>query len=696
MSRLAVCCCLAALWYAPLFAQPDSTDATADTTAEEEVTELDGMVVTATRTKRRLSDVPVSVSVIGRPEIESSPARNVDDLLLGEPGVSVKRLVGMGEGFPAQIIVRGVPGAYAANRMLVMVDGIPTNVASAPFMILNLVPMEAVDHVEFVRGPFSSLYGSNAFSGVLSIVTRQNREDAFDASLYYDFFPTFYNDVGLWSSGDIGPVTYMATGSLRGIDDVLGQDSENFEYADQRVLGRVQYWINDETSLTVHGRFFNCDQGFGFTEPDSGYPISVGNLAQTYLGGAGFATRFADRIDFRASGYGRKLAADYKSSAYDPLLIRTTSQLDTGGYVPSIWHSFTYDARLDVQATTPIGPWNSVTVGADYLYNSATFGTTYERETRTALYDGDYARIHNIGAFVQDEIEIGDRINAVPGVRIDYHTDAGTVLSPKLACSYRAFDWLHGRASFGRAFRAPSMVELYMPEQPVASGVRMMPSPYLEPEYINALDGGVEMEVGILSTTINGFGNWMKNLITPALKIDVGGGDQLVYHRNVSEAWSAGFEVALSARLHSMVTTHATYTYTDSWDASLLQPLEYVPAHMGNAGVNLHVPLGEKLSLSGSLTEYAVGERFYMEFEDDSVLYYANPVVDPDTDTKYLLPGQQTLKPYWRTDASLRVSYRERIYLSVTGMNLTDSKYRESGNVPAPGRMLSVKVGASI
>jgi outer membrane cobalamin receptor len=144
------------------------------------------MVISATRTARRLEDVPVSVSVIERPRIESAPVRNVDDLLITEPGVSVKRVVGMGEGIPSDIIVRGVPGAYAANRLLVLVDGIPTNVSGTPFMILNLVPMESIERVELVRGPFSSLYGANAFSGVLNIITRQAQDDPFALTTYLD------------------------------------------------------------------------------------------------------------------------------------------------------------------------------------------------------------------------------------------------------------------------------------------------------------------------------------------------------------------------------------------------------------------------------------------------------------------------------------------------------------------------------
>ncbi len=662
-------------------AQEDTATA-ADTSATAPVNQLDRMVVSATRTQRRLSDVPVSVSVIGRLEIEALAARNVDDLLLSEPGVSVKRIVGMGEGYPADVIIRGVPGAYAANRLLVLVDGIPTNVASAPFMILNLIPMEAVERVELVRGPFSSLYGANAFSGVLSIVTRQNRDDAFDASVYEDFWPGAYSDAGLWSSGGIGKVGYMATGSFRWVDDVLASDSSGFGYHDQRAMARLSYWFNDDTRLTVHGRYFSGDQEYGHSR--DGLEATLGNEVMTYLGGVGFSSQLGENLDLRVNAYGRKLSADYYNTAFDAI----DSQR-----VASVWYPYTYDGRVDVQTTTKLGSWNSVTAGADYLYNTVTFSETVDRATRRPVYEGAHADIHNVGLFLQDEIALGDRINAVPGVRIDYHSDVGAVFSPKIACSYRVLDWARGRVSFGRAFRAPSMVELYMPQQTVAASTTMMPSPYLKPEYINALDGGVDLEFGPVSTTVNGFGNWMRDLITPALVpgINPGADENYVYHRNVSEAWSAGFEVAVCTRWRSFVQAKASYTFTDSWDTSLLQPLEYVPKNTASIGLQVTVPI-HAMAVSGSVSQVGVGERYYMEFEG----------IDPNAPGALnavgtmLVPNQTTLPSYWRTDASVRLTYRERVYLAVTGTNLADAIYKEAGNQKAPGRIVAVKVGANI
>jgi outer membrane cobalamin receptor len=99
------------------------------------------MVITATRTNRLISQTPASVGVISQEEIEISPAKNMDDLIMKETGVQVRRVVGIGEGVPSDIIIRGIPGSFGSSRTLILVDGIPTNVSGTPFLILNEIPL---------------------------------------------------------------------------------------------------------------------------------------------------------------------------------------------------------------------------------------------------------------------------------------------------------------------------------------------------------------------------------------------------------------------------------------------------------------------------------------------------------------------------------------------------------------------------
>ena len=129
---------------------------------------LTDVVVTAAGYPQRRENIPASVTVVDGNDIESTPARNIDDVLRSVPGVSLLQTVGMGYGLPSQINVRGVPGQHA---VLVLMDGMPLNEALGGFMNISQAPVQSIKQVEVVRGPFSSLYGADAFAGVINMIT---------------------------------------------------------------------------------------------------------------------------------------------------------------------------------------------------------------------------------------------------------------------------------------------------------------------------------------------------------------------------------------------------------------------------------------------------------------------------------------------------------------------------------------------
>lgn len=183
-------------------------------------TTLDEVVVTATRTERSRSHVPVSTSVIPSVEISSSAAVNLDDVIRTETGIGVKRVVGIASGIPSMISIRGVP---SANRTLILVDGIPLNASGTGFLSLNEIPLEAVERVEIARGPFSSLYGANAYGGVINAITWpgegtptiEARAGASDER---------YWEAGLTSGGQVGPICYFATADIRDVGNYVFRD----------------------------------------------------------------------------------------------------------------------------------------------------------------------------------------------------------------------------------------------------------------------------------------------------------------------------------------------------------------------------------------------------------------------------------------------------------------------------------------
>jgi len=132
-------------------------------------TDLDDVLVTATRTEIRLEDSLAPAQVIDRAEIERSQASSLQDLLRGRAGINLANSGGLGK--QTSMFMRGTNSAH----VLVLVDGVKVNTADFGFAMFQDLPVAQIDRIEIVRGPHSSLYGSEAIGGVIQIFTRRDR-----------------------------------------------------------------------------------------------------------------------------------------------------------------------------------------------------------------------------------------------------------------------------------------------------------------------------------------------------------------------------------------------------------------------------------------------------------------------------------------------------------------------------------------
>ena len=137
--------------------------------AQADPTELDEVVVTATRTPIALVDSIAPVQVIDRKEIERSQARSLPDLLRGRAGIDLHN-----QGGPGKLTTMSIRGTET-DHVLVLVDGVRMGTASAGLVMFHDLPVDQIDRIEIVRGPRTSLYGSEALGGVIQIFTRRDR-----------------------------------------------------------------------------------------------------------------------------------------------------------------------------------------------------------------------------------------------------------------------------------------------------------------------------------------------------------------------------------------------------------------------------------------------------------------------------------------------------------------------------------------
>ncbi len=721
--------------------QPETTHRP-DTAASRNVQSLDKMVISATRTRRRIRETPASVSLISRDVIETSAAKDINDLVANETGVQVRRSVGMGEGVPSDISLRGIPGALAATRTLILVDGIPTNASGTPFMILNEIPIDIIENIEIVRGPFSSLYGANAFGGVINVMTKRGDGKPGVAGLFETSYP--FNVAKIWSdgypvreaagmgaetalwngdvmsSGGNGKIHYLVNGGYRTIGNYMVNDSvlvevrdtsylipanlhgeEKYGYSDLRLFGKMGYRFNEKLSFDLHTRYFRSDLGFGYTRYSAPDTIDITVGGEKIIIGPQLEYRFSEKTVLRATGYYRKVEGAY------------ITEMDKR---PVEWKSNARDWQVDLQGVFTLSPAHIVTAGSEFLSNRIMFGDLVDNIDRTVIEDGVTDRITNSGAYIQDEWKITERLLAVPGVRFDYHTVFGIAFSPKLGVSATLNEKVHIRSSVGRAFRAPNHTELFMQPLPLKDTITLVSNPELTPEYVWSADGGVDLlPLPNLRLQCGLFYNRMHDLIGQGIKIE----SQRAYvtHDNISSAWSAGSELEAEWRPLHDLKLHGGYVFQKSRNehastmAKLFKrvhgeragvattdiQLDYMPSHKASIGLSWGKRIGKaRLAVSGN--ELFVGKRTYLNFnqlqfgkESERIeLWY-----DLRDNRLKVNPKLMELKPYARFDIMVRFDLAG-FWAIFAVQNCFNALYEENFGTFAPGRLATVKIGASL
>jgi len=151
-------------------AQPAPSQNPSLPTSQTDTSRLDPVNVTATRIPSRVSDTIAETTVIDRTDIDRATGRTFSELLSRQPGIQFTNTGGLGQF--SSVYVRGL----RAQSTLLLIDGVPMGDVDFNLPSMSNIPLDSIDRVEIVRGPLSSLYGSQAMGGVIQVFTRQARE----------------------------------------------------------------------------------------------------------------------------------------------------------------------------------------------------------------------------------------------------------------------------------------------------------------------------------------------------------------------------------------------------------------------------------------------------------------------------------------------------------------------------------------
>lgn len=710
------------------------------------------ITVSATLNPRPLGEVAADVSVITREDMDRHLVDNMRDLVRYEPGVSVTSSPGRWgqDGFN----IRGLGG----NRVRIEIDGVPVSDAYSFGSMLsagrNMVDLDSLKRVEIVRGPASSLYGSDALGGVVSYVTKDPADFLRNGERHYFSVKGQYDSVdrgsatsatyagGDASNGFMLLATHREASQPNNMGDVDSADSTRTRPDPQHLHS------NNLLAKYVHGAEsgrkdrLTVDLQRSNTRTDL---LSALDPVTTAMEGNDESERgrlafgqswnsldswFADRADWQAwgqwsridqrsielrntgPGYERHTNEWFRQRVYG-LQLHVFKQVETG----SVLHDFTWGVDASRTRTEELRDGHAI----DLADGSSSKTTAGGNADNYPVRDFPPADTTNAALFIQDEMRLADgKLRIIPGIRYDHynfsprddalfddqplseHIEGQTDhhVSPKLGVVWRFAEHFNVYAQYASGFRAPPYSDLGLLFSNLRYGYAAIPNPELKPETSRSVELGLRGEGNAGRFTIAVYDNRYHDFIDsqhmlspdqwPAWAASTPGLAVVFQSVNLTRARIRGAEVGGVLYLDSISDALAGWQVQGSLSAARGDAREGDGAEW--------VPLDSIDPARAVLGVGYEGYRWGIEL-DATAVARKNRL---DTPTAFRAPGYTTFDLYahWSPLPSLR------LYAGLT--NISDRRYWDWGNLhggtigsttdqsavidrfSAPGRAISV------
>ncbi|RRU72496.1 TonB-dependent receptor [Stutzerimonas xanthomarina] len=575
---------------------------------------LNDTVVSASGFEQKITEAPASISVISREDLQQKRYNNLAQALGDVEGIDIGQ--GTGKTGGLNISIRGMPSQYT----LILIDGRRQNAAgnvtpngfnetSTSFM----PPLSAIERIEVIRGPMSTLYGSDAMGGVINIITRKVGKE-WTGSLTQDY--TYQQDRDF---GDTRNTSVYASGPL--VDGLLGLQVRGslFDRQESDLSYGNGIDVSKRGPSPVEGRTHNLGARLTLTpHEDHDFGLDVERGRQVYnndecqLGSLdGLNQECTASAATRANGYDDELRFEREQIA-----LTHTGRLGFGTLESSLMHNTTEtigrtipgtignptavpgaiggaprelettNLVLDTKLVAPVGESHIATVGGQWWKAEMDDGiaqTTFEQKTWAV--------------FAEDEWRLREDLALTLGARYDDHEAFGGHVSPRAYLVWNTSDNWTMKGGVSRGYRTPDLNDLHSGVNGATrqGQVITIGNPDLEPETTTSTEFGVYFDnLAGFNANATLFHNKFKDKIASGDPIQITGRPGIpdgsyAQQINIDEAVTQGLELAASWVFAPAWTLSANYTYTDSEQKSgdnKGEPLTNTPEHLANAKLN--------------------------------------------------------------------------------------------------------------
>ena len=524
------------------------------------------VVVTGTRNEVRLKDSPVRVEVIGKERIAATGMTDLGDLLKEQPGLLISGTVRSG------VQMNGLGPDYT----LILIDGQPVIGRVAGVLDLSRISVGNIERVEIVKGPMSSMFGSEALAGVINIITKRP-PDGFNGSAMLQGLtrgPLEARVEGGWGSNDLELSGFVNIKSSPAFS--LPLDSLTIPYAaftDGTSQLKAQWKFAKGWTARGWLRLFGSETQGSFIES------VAGQIAQN----SGSVTQWdaSSTIGIEYQSGRARLTVNAYGSTFNERYNFDVQQGDAGT-IDDLQRRI---ARLYTQYDVQLGTANRLTIGGEMLYDDID-GSRYRDSTGSNPF-------YRTGvAFAQWEGMPLEWISYVLSARYDGNNVFGDAVSPRFSLLWKPGEHLRVSGSIGTGFKAPDFRQLYVTfsNRLAGAGYDLIGAERLgnslQPERSVSYDIALRYEDGqrelssrvslLYSAELRAFRNDLNNLIEFYYVQTVNNRDVYSY-RNISRAFTQGIEanlrLAVAKENGAMYTIMGGYQYLDANDVQVLEAI---------------------------------------------------------------------------------------------------------------------------